>query len=520
MGCIETLAFHTSFVGRRALLTDVREHLASSRVVTLVGPGGVGKTRVALRFVEEARRAYRDGCWVVPVADLADPGLLIPTVAGAVGLQAAEGPWQVEALADHIAHRAALLVLDNCEHVLTAVGELVQGLRSTCPNLGFLLTSRRPLRLSGEDVIMVRPLSIPDPAAVATPEALTHYEAVELFLDRAISARADFELTVDNASAVVTLCRELDGVPLALELAAARLRVLSPQEICDSLAERLSVLTLGYRDADDRHQSLRACVEWSYDLCTPGEQLFWSRSSVFTGGYDLEAAAAVCGADDLPAEEVLDLMSGLVDQSVVLAEEAAPGHTRYRMLADIRQLGLERAEKGGELRGLRERHATWFAQLVSRFEDDVCGPHQARWLRRLRLEHANLRAAIEYDAGAAESAGAGLTMTTEARPVLVGLRPARRGTPLVGGRVGFRCRDAGGARPRTGGGGPVRGPPERPTPGQGADRRGQRGGLRRRRHTAARVAPGAGRDAVDLGRRPGDGCRSGRPGSDGPAGCL
>ena len=353
---------------------------------------------------------FRDGCWVVPLADLSNPELLSPAVAEAVGLQATDRPWQVDTLADHIAHRTALLVLDNCEHLLTAVSDLVQGLRVSCPNLSFLLTSRRPLRLSGEVVIAVGPLSLPDEAAMTTPEAITHYEAVDLFLDRATSARSDFELTTDNAQAVVTLCRDLDGVPLAIELAAARIRVLSPQEISDRLAERLKVLNLGYRDAEDRHQSLRACVEWSYDLCNPLEQRFWARSSVFVGGCDLEAAAAVCGADDLPAEEVLDLMSGLVDQSVVLAEEAAPGYTRYRMLTDIRQFGLERAEKDGELHGVQERHATWFADLVSRFDGDVCGPHQTDWLRRLRQEHANLRAAIEHYEATSEGAAAGLVM--------------------------------------------------------------------------------------------------------------
>ena len=276
---------------------------------------------------------------------------------------------------------------------------------------------------------------------MATPDAIAHYEAVDLFVARATSARSDFKLTQDNAQAVARLCRELDGVPLAIELAAARIRVLSPQEIRDSLAERLTVLNLGYRDAEDRHQSLRACVEWSYDLCTHLEQKFWARSSVFTGGYDREAAAAVCGADDLPAEEVLDLVSGLVDQSVVLAEEASPGHTRYRMLTDIRHFGLERAEKDGERHGMQQRHATWFADLVSRFDDDACGPHQIDWLRRLRLEHPNLRTAMAYFAGAADDAAADLVMarssTSTGRPPVSSTRHAtgwRPGWPQAPGR--------------------------------------------------------------------------------------
>ena len=396
-------------MGRRALLADIRERLKVSRVVTLVGPGGVGKTRLALRIAEEAPRTYREGCWVVSLADLAEPELLRPTVVQALDLQIADGGVQVDALADHIAHRTALLVLDNCEHLLAAVSALVEDLRATCPNVRFLLTSRRPLRLSGEDVIVVPPLNLPDHLTMATPEGISHYEAVNLFLHRATSASSDFELTADNAPAVLALCRDLEGLPLAIELAAARIRALSPQEIGESLTERLEVLNVGYRDADERHQSLRACVEWSYDLCSQAEQRLWARLSIFTGGCDLEAATAVSGADDLPADAVLDLISALVDQSVIIAEDAS-GHTRYRMLADIRQFGLERAEKDGELHGLMDRLTTWYSELVSRFDDEARGPHQARWLRRLSLEHANLRTVIEYAAGAAEGGAAGLVM--------------------------------------------------------------------------------------------------------------
>ena len=198
-------------------------------MVTLVGPGGVGKTRLAVRLTELDGRSYRDGCWVSPLAELAEPELLSPAVAEAIGLHGGDRPWQVESLADHIAERSALLVLDNCEHVLSPVADLVEGLRATCPNLRFLLTSRRPLGLSGEDVIVVPPLGLPDDATVASPETITHHEAVNLFVDRATSARSDFRLTPANAPAVVGLCRDLDGVPLAIELAAARVRALSGQ---------------------------------------------------------------------------------------------------------------------------------------------------------------------------------------------------------------------------------------------------------------------------------------------------
>ena len=387
-------------------------HLASSRVVTLVGPGGVGKTRLALRVAEVERRGYGDGWWVVPLAELVRPELLNAAVADALGLKATDGPWQIDALADYIAERTSLLVLDSCEHLLAAVGELVAGLRRTCPNVRFLLTSRRPLRLSGEDVIVVPPLSLPEETTTATPDSLTHYEAVDLFLDRARSARSDFALTADNAPVVAALCRDLDGLPLAIELAAARTPALSPQEIRQGLLEQRVVLDLGYRDADDRQQSLTACVDWSYQLCSPPEQRFWARSSVFTGGFDLSAASAVCGTDDLPPGKILDLVTGLVDQSILLAETGALGQTRYRMLNEIRQFGRERAEKDGELTAMQERHATWCADLVSRFDVEAAGSHQWEWLHRLRLEHANLGSALDQVSAAPGGAETGLVMAT------------------------------------------------------------------------------------------------------------
>ena len=441
--------------------------LASSRVVTLVGPGGVGKTRVALRLAEMERRSYREGCWVVRLAEVPEPELLRPAVAEALGLQAADRPWDVETLADYIAHRTALLVLDNCEHLVSAVGDLVKGLRATCPNVRFLLTSRRPLRLSGEDVIVVPPLSVPDEVTVAAPEAIAHYEAVNLFVDRATSARADFRVTPDNAAAVAGLCRDLEGMPLAIELAAARVRAMSPEEIRDSLAERLRVLNLGYRDSDERHQSLRACVEWSYQLCSEIEQKFWARSSVFTGGYDLKAAAAVCVADDLPAGEILDLVSGLVDQSIVIAEDAGTGQ---HAVPDAHRHPAVRPGAGREGRRA-PRNAGAARNLVRGAGLPV--RHRGR-----RAAPAGLASAAPP--GGRESAGRPRLLRRvsrgcrgrpghgeEARPVLVRLRAARRGPPLAGARPRHGSGDAAGASPRDGRGRPLRGAPARPEPGPG-----------------------------------------------------
>ena len=368
MAAVRTTSY-TSFIGRRALLADVREHLAAARVVTLIGPGGVGKTRVALRIADEARRTYPDGSWAVSLSGLSDPALLVPTIAQELGVTSPHPSGRLEALTDYLADRSGLLVLDNVEHQLAAVGAVVEEMRGACPHLRFLLTSRRPLRLGGEDVIIVPPMTLPETTVTlsASPDALIHYEAVNLFVDRATSANSQFALTADNADAVAGLCRELDGLPLAIELAAARTRLMSPHEILANLSERFRILSTGFRDAVDRHQSLRACVEWSYELCTEAERRLWARSAVFSDGFDLAAAEAVCAGDDLPAGEVLDLLGELLDQSIVAAHQAEPGYTRYHLLGDIRQFGREQAEKDGELDGLRERHLTWCAELAATF---------------------------------------------------------------------------------------------------------------------------------------------------------
>ena len=428
------------------MLADVHAHLASSRVVTLVGPGGVGKTRVALRIADAARRTFPDGCWVVPLGALSESDLLIPAVAEALGLYGADGPWQVDALADYLAERTALLVLDNCEQLIAAVSDLVQGLRAACPNVRFLLTSRRPLRLSGEDVLVVPPLSLPDEATVATPETIAHHEAVNLFLDRAVLGT--LRLPADRGqrpgrlrACVVTWtdCRWPSSLLLRGSRRCPRWR------FAQSLAERLSGAQPGL--SRRRREAPVVCGPAStgpISCCSPHEQRFWARSSVFSG-YDLTAATEVCAADDLPAGEIFDLMTTLVDQSIVIAEPSDLGHTRYRMLADIRQFGLERAEKDGELHGMQERHATWCAELVSEFDTAAGGPHQADWLGRLRLEQANLRSALEHFAEAPDGADAGSGHGKEVGPVLVRLRFAGRGAALAGAGAGRGSRDGSGA---------------------------------------------------------------------------
>ncbi|MBZ5740360.1 ATP-binding protein [Nocardioides mangrovi] len=371
--------------------------------MTLIGPGGIGKTRVAIRVVELFRqaRAYPDGTWVVALEDLTTGGLLVSAVGDAVGLQIPDAPHAVTTLTDFVADRRALLLLDNCEHLYREVGDLVQRMRAACPHLSVLVTSRRPLLISGEDVVTVASMTTPGRRSrdVDDPEALGHYEAVQLFVRRARAAYSPFTLTEANAGAVARLCTELDGNPLALELAASRIRVFTPQEILERLTDRFGVLNAGFQDVPDRHRSLLACVEWSHSLCSPAEQLLWAQVWVFKGGFSLLDAESVCTAiGPAPDEEgpLVDLIGSLVDQSVLVAEADASGGSRYRMLADIREYGRGVARSSGTEAGLRERHVRWCGDLAARFRATWAGPDQALWLARIETERANIRAALHH----------------------------------------------------------------------------------------------------------------------------
>ena len=273
-------------------MTEVKQRLASGRAVTLIGPGGIGKSRVARRVLEDERSAYRDGCWVVDLAAVPGPALVATTVAGVLGLhvdvESGQPAGTIGLVADFVADREALLVLDGCEHVRDAVADLVHRLRVESPRLRVLVTSRQRLGISGEVVLKVPPLTLPDPGADVSPEGLPQFEAVSLFVERATLVRPDFRLSSTNASAVAEVCVELEGNPLALELAAARIESLTPHTMLNQLADRYRLLSRGPRDVPERHRSLEACVRWDFDLCTPAEKDLWSRLSVFAGGCDLE----------------------------------------------------------------------------------------------------------------------------------------------------------------------------------------------------------------------------------------
>ena len=337
----------TSFVGRRREVARARSLLGGSRLVTITGVGGVGKTRLALRTAAEARRAFRDGVWLVDLASLTDPGLVAQAVGSALGLRYQSTRWPLSILSDYLAGRQILLVLDNCEHLLDACAVLVDVLLRAAADLRILATSRQPLGIDGEQIMQVPTLSVPDPECLPPVEAMGQYEAVTLFAERAASVRHDFALTEDNCGPVVLVCRRLGGIPLAVELAARRLRALSVEQLLDRLADRYRLLTADNRAALPRQQTLRALIDWSFNLCSPPEQALWVRVSVFAGEFDVDMAEGVCGGEDLPHADMLDLLTALVDKSIFTAAEAG-GRMRYRMLDTIRQYGRDRLAAAGQ----------------------------------------------------------------------------------------------------------------------------------------------------------------------------
>lgn len=384
-----------SFVGRRHELAEVRRLFAAAPLVTLVGPGGVGKTRLALRTASGMSRTFRDGLCFVPLGDLHDDALLIPALADALGLREQSHAVTLEDLTRFLKDRRHLLVLDNCEHLLNGVAALADDLLRWCPELRILATSREPLSLSGEAILRVPPLSTPDAATSPSPQSLPQFEAVNLFTDRAVRARPDFVLTDGNAAHVANICHRLDGVPLALELAAARLRTLSPRDLAERLEDKYALLTRGSRAAPTRHQTLRLCVDWSYEQCSAQERLLWSRLAVFGGAFELDAVEGICAYGDLQPSAAVDVLGQLVDKSVVTRDGDADSG-QYRMLETLRDYAVERCEETGELQELRARHLDWYQQLLAAAQLELVGPRQIDWMSRLDRELPNIRAALHH----------------------------------------------------------------------------------------------------------------------------
>jgi predicted ATPase/DNA-binding SARP family transcriptional activator len=421
----------TSFIGRENEIAELQHQLATHRLVTLTGAGGCGKTRLALEVAARLATAYPGGVCLVELAPLTDSALVPQSVAAALGLREQPDQPPIEMLVAALKPRQLLLLLDNCEHLVAACAQLAETLLRACPHLRILATSREPLGIGGEQTYRVPSLSMPGVQAfrrsgvreglAEAPEQLLDYDAVRLFVERAATAKTGFALTAENAAAVAQICCRLDGIPLALELAAARLKALPVEMLSERLADMFGLLTGGNRTAMPRHQTLQALIDWGYNLLTPAEQALLQRLSVFAGGCTLKAAETVCADIDpqMSADErrcsrrsplhssadicgsygrkgaVLDLLTRLVEKSLVLYEERS-GEGRYRLLEMIREYAREQLAASDEMEVLRERHARFFLSLAEDAEPELGGPDQVRLLDRLEREHDNLRAALAW----------------------------------------------------------------------------------------------------------------------------
>jgi predicted ATPase/DNA-binding CsgD family transcriptional regulator len=399
----------SSFVGRRRELADVKLLISDFRLVTLCGIGGVGKTRLAQRVAAQVARAFPDGVWMVDLAEsgqldrtvvseTSDCDVLANVVAAALGLRVHSARTPVEALCDHLEARSPLLVLDNCEHVLPACGALIRTLLSASADLRIVATSRELLGLIGEAAFTVPPLPIPDPCDRPSLADAIGFESVALFTARAQAVLPGFRLTPDNYVAVVDICHRLDGLPLAIELAAARLRVLTPEQISARLIDRFALLNRGNRHAPERQQTLWGCIDWSFELCWKPEQRLWAWLSVFSGSFEMDAIEGICRGDDVVIEDLLDLTAALIDKSI-LSRDDRGAVVRYRLLESIRAYGREKLREGGDGLALSRRHRDWYAELVEQSNREWIGDRQAYWLRRLNQEHANLRTAVDFCLG-------------------------------------------------------------------------------------------------------------------------
>lgn len=384
----------TSFVGRETELSEVSRLLRSTRLLTLTGPGGLGKTRLALEVARSLVDEYPDGTWFVQLESLADPALVPQALASELSVSEHGALDLVEILVDDLRSKRVLLILDNCEHLIGACAALSRHLLEGCPSLKILATSRESLRVPGETTWTLPALDLPDPSHQAELVTLAGYESVRLFVDRALSAKPDFSLSSNDAQALIRICTRLDGMPLGIELAASWVKVLPLSEIADRISDRLRRQSGGTTSAN-RMQTIHASVDWSYDLLAEPERTLMARLAVFHGGFALEASEEVCAGGDLESGEVLSSLSRLVDKSLALAEDFGVA-IRYRMLEVVRQYAFEKLAESKEDSLLRDRHLTWALSLAERAENEMRGPGQIRWLDLLEAEHDNVRAALAW----------------------------------------------------------------------------------------------------------------------------
>jgi predicted ATPase/class 3 adenylate cyclase len=383
----------TTFVGRDREIAEGQRLLERARLVTLTGPGGTGKTRLSIRIAEESAHAFDDGTFFVPLAPISDPGLVPSTIAHTLGVQVGGTEMPLPRVIEHVRDKRMLLVLDNFEQILPAA-IVVRDILGASPYLKVIASSRAPLRVAGEQEFPVPPLELPDPERLPALEVLAQSDAVRLFVERAMAVRPDFRVTPENAAAIAEIVYRLDGLPLAIELAAARVKVLTPQAILPKLRQGLDVLASSARDLPERQRTLRGAIEWSWNLLEPPEQRLFARFAIFVAGAMLPQIESVCCRGAELGRDVLDVLTALVEHSLIRQSEI-DGEPRFRMLVTIRDFALEKLAASGEHEDIATRHADAFVVLAEEAAPDLLGPEQTRWLDLLELEHDNLRAALD-----------------------------------------------------------------------------------------------------------------------------
>jgi len=389
----------TSFIGREKDIVDIKRLLESAHMLTLIGPGGTGKTRLCIQVANEVLEQYQDGVWLVELAPILDPILVPRTTAIAIGLYDEPQRPVIDMLCDYLLEKKLLIILDNCEHLVDACAQMTERILQAAPDVKVLASSRETLGNTGEVTYNVLPLKMPDLADLPPLDSVSQYEAVKLFIDRATSVIPEFKVTTENASIIAQICHRLDGIPLAIELAAAKIRVLGVEQIARRLDDRFKLLTGGSRTALERHRTLRGTVDWSYDLLSPKEQVLFRRLSAFVGGWTLRAAESVCGDKSeqgtVRSDEVLDLLEQLISKSLASKEEVH-GRTRFRMLETIRQYAIEKLVESGENDLLHDKHLDFFLNLAESAEPSLRRTEQVEWLQQLEPEIENLRAALGW----------------------------------------------------------------------------------------------------------------------------
>ncbi len=385
----------TSFIGREREMEEVKNLISTTRLLTLTGSGGIGKTRLAIQAAKELTKSYKDGIWWVELAPVTENRLVPEAVAQVLGVRELPGLPLSNSLKQFLQQKQALLILDNCEHVIDPCAQLAEDLLTHCERLKILATSREALGITGEMILQVPPLSFPTLARATQFQDLKEFESIRLFAERAALVHPNLALTAENVAAVTQICHRLDGIPLAIELAAARIKALSVDEIASRLDDRFSLLAQGSRTALPRHQTLRALIEWSDDLLSESERILWRRLSVFIAGWTLDAAHSVSADEIVPRSQVLELLSHLVDKSIVIVEERK-GQTRYRMLETIRQYGLEKLESSSEFAQMHRNHLALFLQVAQNATSKLLTVEQNRWFAELDSEFGNLRSALEW----------------------------------------------------------------------------------------------------------------------------